>query len=139
MHRIEWYNHPRSGIPDAALRRLVRLATPRDIGRTQIYIGSELRSQPFRAESWTEGSVTPFVEIQLNGGLAWPYYQEHDAAQLRRGYLPWGWLHGPDELLLACLAHELRHVWQGRRELLRCDTDADRWALSRLERYRRAA
>lgn len=134
--RVLLYNHPRSGVDGRTLRRLVRVAAPHGLGPADLYVAPQLRVNPFRAEVRCAGAVTPFIEIQLNYGLSWPWFQDHDAKALRDGYLPWGWLLGPDELLLACLAHEFRHLWQARRGRPLSDTDADRWALSRLVRYR---
>ncbi len=122
-------------VPPKMLQRLVRLATPTGTGTVDLTL-FPFRGQEFRAEVWPAGIGRRFVEIAINVTRVWPYYQRHSAEQIGQGYRPWGWLFGPDELVLACVAHELRHVWQHRRKRPLCETDADTWALSRLARHR---
>lgn len=125
----------RSGFPDPLLQRLAKVAAPRNTGAVNVLLTDGLRTEPYDAVCYDKVRPTQ-VEIAVNTRMDYPYYHEHDPIHRAKGSLDFGWLLGPEELMLGLLAHEFRHAWQARHGRPLDETDADTWALSRLARWR---
>lgn len=124
-----------SGVPDRLVQRLAKFAVPPSTGRVNVLLRDRLRVYPYEATCYAAARPA-IVEINLNRQTEYPYRHRHDPVHRARGSLDFGRLLGPEELLLGLLAHEFRHAWQAKHGKPLDETDADRWALSRLARWR---
>lgn len=125
----------RSGFPDTLVQRLAKVAAPHNTGAVHLLLKDTLRTEPFDAICYSKLNPAQ-VEIAVNTRIDYPYRQRHSPVHRAKGSLDFGWLLGPEELLLGLMAHEFRHAWQARHGQPQNETDADRWALSRLARWR---
>jgi len=121
-------------LPDREVRHLIRVARPRGVREVEVTVGTT--RQRFVAHSWPNAMPPAIVEVKVGFERPFPYFHRHTRADLKRGYLSWGWLESPTELMLGLLAHELRHCWQAQHGWDQSETDADRYALAILERWR---
>lgn len=122
-------------LPDREVRRLVRFARPHGLRTVEVELGRT--QERYVADSYPHAAL---VRVRVGFQHRFPYVHRHSCADLRRGYLSWGLLASATELLVALLAHELRHCWQAQRgwaiEGRASETDADQYALAVLARWR---
>lgn len=139
-------NH--TDIPTEEIRDLIRAVRPAGISNFDVRI-SNYAGRRGRGRAYTQGSgyhdrAAPFIVVSI----AKTEKLARDLGEWRDGgYLQYA-LGSRREVLVAILAHELRHLWQGATSGKRngmvwgargrfSERDADAYALQMLRRYRR--
>ena len=135
-------------IPTEEIREMIRAVRPAGISNFDVRI-SNYAGRRGRGRAYTQGSgyhdkACPFVVVSI----AKTEEKARDRGEWRSGgYLQYA-LGSRREVLLAILAHELRHLWQaagtGKRKGMvygargrMSERDADAYAVQMLRRYRR--
>ena len=139
-------NH--TDIPTEEIRRLIAAVRPNGISNFDVrisnYVGRRGRGRAYAQGSGYHDKACPFIVVSI----AKTEDKARDLGEGRSGgYLQYA-LGSRREVLVAILAHELRHLWQGagqgkRRGMVygargrMSERDADAYALQMLRRYRR--
>lgn len=138
-------NH--TNIPDDWVRAAVRAVCPPGVVGFDLRISNLVRGRRGRGRAYPEGSTLhdrpcPFIVVSVAKTEA----LARDLGEWRTGgYLKYA-LGSRREVLLAILAHELRHLWQRRVRRghrvwdargVFSERDADAYAVQMLRRYRR--
>ena len=133
---------------DTEVRELINLVRPPGIAKFEVRV-QNFRDGAFfgRGMAYTEGtSVTRHPVVIISIPRKERYARYITEKEYGKGYLGGITLGGRKETLLFILAHELRHLWQGKVRKGRrvwgskgvfSERDADAYALSKLRKYRR--
>ena len=133
-----------TNVATSTIREMVRFAVPPGVAGFDVRVNNT--GARFRGRAYAEGNSIhdrpcPFIIVSIGRSERLPPID----VRHRGGYLPMPAM-SREEMLLVLLAHELRHLWQGRVKRGRrvygargqySERDADAYALRALRHWRR--
>jgi hypothetical protein len=141
-------NH--TDIPNERIREMIRFTCPPGVAGFDVRVNNMTWKRGwFRGSAYAKGSgyhsrACPFIVVSIGFDDLWP--NSGHTASKRGGYLPTPWMASREEALVYVIAHELRHLWQGRVPRGRrvwgargqySERDADAYAIRMLRAWRR--